>query len=826
MHTRTPRTFSHSLPPSRATTIGSHLAALGFFAGLLLHPAGLAQAQVQGGGEGGGGPDREAIATEMERAFRGLEATRKEIPRETFDPSSVVEKIGKSPEKLFEWVRDQTSWVPYRGLLRGDRGVLMDRRGNSLDRAMLLRTLILAAGHQARLARATLGEGAAAGLLAKVRPAPAESPPQIASPASPEVRERIERSAREARLDEAALLENYRKTVLGMERTVEDLVGRTAEEAPRLAALVGRQAADPAAGARAEEISAIRDHFWVQAKAGDSWIDLDPLLPDATPGQAAAPAAETLEPRSLDDLPEGLLHTLKIRLVVEYRKAGRIEESVALEQKLLPARQTGEAIVLRIVPADWPASLSPTGGKASMAAWKKAVLEQHEWIPILKVGSQTLRKLSFTDDGRLIDTTAPGYSTAGIQKGLQAGSQGAGKGVGGALSTGRIGQAGSARKAGPADGAVFTAAWIDYEVSSGGGVVRKFRREVFDLVGPAARAAGKTGPASISEEERLRRGLSLLEDVEILPLAGQPSPEYVADLRVANLLQNREAFLEIVRKGVEGGYPAMAERMKRVIPFHGSLHDLAIARRLRGQKGAGVYLDHLNILTHRSRAGLGANGDILYCRGFDIVSNGVAVRAGQADPFLARLEQGVLDTCAEALLAARCGKVKNTAELFAGAGISWRAIRSRDDPGWKDIPLPLDVRARIESDLAAGKVAVVPEKPSPGSPAGWWRIDPATGETLGIGEDGAGQSETEASMVVAMIATAEISTGLCLIAASSDKDGAAPKDYVACIGTGVIGGLGLFAVGPAGVAAGCMAMAGDVLACLLAGLMQNKNIPG
>ena len=38
----------------------------------------------------------------------------------------------------FRSVRSHTVWVPYRGLLRGATGVLMDRRGDSLDRAELL----------------------------------------------------------------------------------------------------------------------------------------------------------------------------------------------------------------------------------------------------------------------------------------------------------------------------------------------------------------------------------------------------------------------------------------------------------------------------------------------------------------------------------------------------------------------------------------------------------------------------------------------------------------------------------------------------------------
>ena len=69
-------------------------------------------------------------------------AAEKEIPRDTFDPQAIIDKVGKDPNKLFEWVRDNTYWVPYRGMLRGHVGVLMDRVGSSLDRSLLLAELL------------------------------------------------------------------------------------------------------------------------------------------------------------------------------------------------------------------------------------------------------------------------------------------------------------------------------------------------------------------------------------------------------------------------------------------------------------------------------------------------------------------------------------------------------------------------------------------------------------------------------------------------------------------------------------------------------------
>src|SRR4029079_4628387 len=64
----------------------------------------------------------------------------------------VVKRVGKDPAKLFAWVQGYSNWIPYRGVLRGPVGVLMDGRGNSLDRSLLLADLLKRAGQTVRLA--------------------------------------------------------------------------------------------------------------------------------------------------------------------------------------------------------------------------------------------------------------------------------------------------------------------------------------------------------------------------------------------------------------------------------------------------------------------------------------------------------------------------------------------------------------------------------------------------------------------------------------------------------------------------------------------------
>ena len=92
----------------------------------------------------------------LDNYTQALKAISEETPRDSFETSAIIKKVGKDPLILTAWVRDNIQLVPYQGLLRGAIGVLMDRYGNSLDRAVLLQTLLSDAGHTARLARGRL----------------------------------------------------------------------------------------------------------------------------------------------------------------------------------------------------------------------------------------------------------------------------------------------------------------------------------------------------------------------------------------------------------------------------------------------------------------------------------------------------------------------------------------------------------------------------------------------------------------------------------------------------------------------------------------------
>jgi len=55
---------------------------------------------------------------QLTRALQAIDEADRNGPRDTFDLQAVIHQKGNDPAKIFEWVRDQTIWVPYNGSLR------------------------------------------------------------------------------------------------------------------------------------------------------------------------------------------------------------------------------------------------------------------------------------------------------------------------------------------------------------------------------------------------------------------------------------------------------------------------------------------------------------------------------------------------------------------------------------------------------------------------------------------------------------------------------------------------------------------------------------
>ncbi len=650
-----------------------------------------------------------------------------EIPSETYEPQAVVDKAGSDIETLFAWVRDNTYLVPYRGSLRGPVGVLMDRLGNSLDRALLLHDLLTKAGHEARLARATLTEGQARDILDKAAAPPAEAETAAGPALSASDKEAIEGYASEYGLDAKVLFRAVDEEAARRER-----LARRASEGekgilPSLLDLAAKHRTQSPGDETRRAIEDLRDHWWVRVESESGTVDLDPSRPDAAPGKAPAAAEETISPDGLDAT---IFHKFVLRLVTERWEAGRLEEQEVLRREFRPFEAAGRRMILSHAPADWPDMPDIMRRKDAPKRLHDTILKQKSWTPVLKFGDDEENGSGFNDAGRIQAKSGQKKRSGGPLGGLSGGLTG--------------GLSGGAEKPADAEKSVLTAEWIEYEILSPGRPPRKVRREVFDLIGPSGRAASAVPRPRVDDAARMARSLALLGRTEILPLFSHVSEDYARYLADGHLLSGQEALLSFYDVEVMKKPEEVLDKLSEVDRFPAALYRVALARPV-----AGHFLDAPNILSLHSVFWEDGKGVLQRGAAIDIVDNAGAVRPALAEEaFRTRLAQGVRDSVRESVLSAPADGEDPLTRYYREAGrtaAGWLAASPADEGALDKADLPPDLVARLRDAMKEGNVVVFPKRAVllDGRPVvRWWRIDPASGEALVFDERGWGQPMT------------------------------------------------------------------------------------
>jgi hypothetical protein len=310
-------------------------------------------------------PAAESILTEAEldetiemikKLYAEANELLKELPQDRFDRDWVLEQADFEVERIVEWVEKNIRWVPYQGVLRGAEGVLLDRRGNSLDRSLLLAALLEDAGYEARLARGQLSKTV--------------------------VEQVIQRVDSEAFAPEP--LESYS---LVQARAV---VGRAAEQAAALARMI--EISDHPWSAGLEP--ALADHWWVEAKLESGWQSFDPLL--STFPENARPQVD--QRFALTALPGELFHKVSVRVVIERWDQGTLTEEIPLAHSLNTAAGLAQDLELRFVPFGFAAVPEDSDARAEVLAVADTTLD---WLPLFRIGEDPVRQQGFGRDGRL-----------------------------------------------------------------------------------------------------------------------------------------------------------------------------------------------------------------------------------------------------------------------------------------------------------------------------------------------------------------------------------------------------------------------------------------
>ncbi len=242
------------------------------------------------------------------------------------------------PLKAFAWVRTQTRYQPYPGVLRGAQRTLVARAGSAADRALLLAGLLNEMGVKTRFAMAQLDDAAA---VALVDSAFGSASVSMSAPRGAAIDAVAARAARDYAL-------------------LRPMLTAEADAASDASLTAAREAA--------------RAHVWVEAEIDGAWLALDPAAGDV--GATLATAAQTA-----DALPDEAFQTVTFRVSAVSIGDGEVTAAEPLSVTVKAADVSAAAIFLAFVE-------DPKEGGAIGGTIKKVIGAEQRYVPVLWIEGQ------------------------------------------------------------------------------------------------------------------------------------------------------------------------------------------------------------------------------------------------------------------------------------------------------------------------------------------------------------------------------------------------------------------------------------------------------
>jgi len=669
---------------------------------------------------------RELSAEEKQRAYQdevsalGSRLTRLQsyldgFPKGLVDVEALAQTLN-TPQAAFEFVRDQVALEPYPGVLKGARGTLVTRGGNSLDRALLLAAILKHNGVEAKIAHGTLPPEQAQNLLRQI----AESPGSL---------EQIIRSV-SGHVPSVTLTDHQRelgKRLADQSQQAGSALREAVEKSLPLLQPAVKAGLNPTITSRQLEI--VQDHYWVQATIGDQNTDLDPTLKDATMNSKLAEAADTFDPDSLD---EPLFQHLRLRLVGEFLDKGSLQSRDLLSKEIKATDLFGKNMRLAIAP------LTPK-------------TDEERFQALLLVGDDRTESEEFLLSAQQSD---------GEERSSESNSDtdtGAGKAAGGMLG-GLGGDEGDAPKpraktksSAVPGGPVLARLFL--EVTSAGPhlVDARYERVILDRLDGSN---VQIQPALA--DDRVVRAL-LVQAWDGTISVGTNNPVYILGVQ----LQTWKAQESMEEKARAGAYlgedfsvndlpgPAVPPELNNYF-FASDVARLLLGRRDAPKVRSYYERPRLTFFRHGFVVAdwTKPEGAHSFAQGIDLVNAPFQFVGDPAKAMRLGLEAGIADTALERQAVTPRSDC-NTIPLFAVAsaqGVSILTISPQQNGGLDRLTIPPAIKNVLAGELAQGQSLVLPARlVRLGDVAtyGWWSIDPATGVALGKMELGGAQAMTE-----------------------------------------------------------------------------------
>lgn len=701
------------------------------------------------------------VAAAQAAADAALAETRQRFARmgELLDPSGfdvdalALELAFEEPDDIAAWVDDNVRYEAYDGVLRGPTGTLVAGAGNALDQAVLLARLLGDAGFDARVALGTLGEEDAGRLVMSMFDDLAASAGPVE--ADHDADANLTELAAIAGVDRGVLSAGVSK-LAGAELQDLDEFHEALAQTQAILAEVERQDGRAAVAVLMDDASR---YAWVEYRlsAADAWRVAHPAWPGGTPPDLVAESV--LE----GQVPEELTHRLRIEVTVERKRGDAFETQPLMTPWERPvAELLGRTIVIGNT------ALGETG-QEDIATMGADMVESAFFAPVLN-GGLAPGAMAFDLAGNLVPPDAAASAMAGV-------FQTVGERVGGAA--GAIGALGGDEA--PKEPFALTAQWIDFVLVGPGGHETRHRRTVFDRRAPGSREADTD---ELLDESVLKDGL--ITTYAVMATGGSVSQAFVA----SQLLEQASFHLAVLEGlAATAGSVSADDRASVLLE---ALADYVPKDHLALLAASDAVDSVLRGVAYRAEPSLVAlvgaitpDEEVSARSGVDIIANAKrtfhVVEGEVVVDFEGGVLAGVWDTVVEREFVESYGGEPVNA-MAEGREVGLEAVYSAAPHDLIAAGVPDEALTAVLADMGNGYAALVPTRAEP-SAARWtyWRIDPVTGESLGMDAGGRGNAMTEfiVSLKVGLVVNAALAVPSLIQCASSGQSWLCYCDVIA-----------------------------------------------
>ena len=674
------------------------------------------------------GPTAEELTAELYATQRQVRLILGDVLGQgTFDVAAVLDVVGQDPEALVRWVQEQTTHVPYQGVVRGEFGVLQDRLGNHLDRSLLLGRLIEATGRAVRLEVMASQDIPLSPRSLEERPQP--WPVTL----SQETRELLVRLGTLS--DEPAPSPSR---LPGWNRFDQDLQARAVSLMERLTADPGF----PDWHEQERQQTSWGDpnvRVWWENDQG-RWVATD--LGEAAPGEGGASparAAPAEESQSLSAVSRRYAHRYEIEVVAERWHEGRFERITLLEHDLEAHALAMQAIRVGVVPEQFEVDDFYWGDPDQALA--DDLLANTAWVPYLRNGEELVLGDLIDEEGGVRDPMQPAQARQ-LEEATSL--------------LGGIGVGGRAEEDGSGD--AFIGLSLEVTHRHGDEVLNRLSRPWFSL------AAEEAAAFELEPEQRLERAVALVRDTNILLQVAEPSEALLWRHDLSLFLRNAHALQGVIMALDNADFETLEGAIHELVDLPQTAMQFARHRFTASLNPGRFYIGEPNLLIEHTGLKQTSEGFRDY-RAIDLAHVPLHLGPSDDDARHQRFSQGVLETLLEAELLAQRNSAPDRDRVLDGENAALHletALASGVTGAWlspeqvhrlDELALPLLPQRAIQEQLDKGHHLHFPLLDSlddwregESYPLAWWAVDPQSGHALGHGGLGWGNSTGYSSL--------------------------------------------------------------------------------